>query len=292
MPQNLRQEKLKALCKAPLERTIRNASRLSVYLHLALNMFWVCPLFLVIGLLTWSSKANMVDGCVYLDNFDITTALNEELGLTIQDYGNISQCLCVSGIHEFIGTSAPANLAAQETSWNRVASAIAQIIDSAPGYGRCNYPGGSQPACTQNDSCGYTCINGFQRSGDSCVCPSPYYACNGQCSPSLCPSAVASHKRSMDQQTTVGSRLCPFGQTACGGYSGPTSYECIDINTTLDSCGGCIFPLEGQPGGGTDCSEILGVESVQCFMGRCAVMSCKVGWMVTADGQSCTAYKY
>jgi hypothetical protein len=157
-------------------------------------MSWVCPLFIAIGLLTWSSEANIVDGCVYLDNFDITTALNEELGLTIQNNGNISQCLCVSGIHGMyvrgcqlfkcsFGTRLYHNQRSCQSCYPRdklepscichrsncqlvhidrlevTNNRYPKQIDTGPGYGHCNYPGNSQPVCTQNDPCGYTVCN-------------------------------------------------------------------------------------------------------------------------------------
>jgi hypothetical protein len=64
-------------------------------------MLRMSTLALAFLLLAWSSKADSVDTCVYLDNFDLTSALNSELSISsIPDsYGRISQCLCVSGIN-------------------------------------------------------------------------------------------------------------------------------------------------------------------------------------------------
>lgn len=79
------------------------------------------------------------------------------------------------------------------------------------------------------------CANGFQVSGNSCICPPESHVCNGQCTRFPCPSAIPRSKRSQDLPWKMG-RLCPLGEDPCGGYSGPRSYECINTRTTLDSC--------------------------------------------------------
>jgi len=247
-------------------------------------------LALTIILLAWSSKANLVDTCTYLNGFDLAGALNSELSISAlpDTSGQISQCLCVSGISSFINDNPLAAVAVSKTSMSDVLDAFAGIIDSTPGHQNCNYPDNSVASCTQNDICHYRCKQGFSYRRKQCVCLPPKHNCNGECSHSACPSDVA-RKRNVNSQTTLG-RFCPLGQEACGGYSGPNSYECIDTRTTLDSCGGCVFPIQGHEEGGTDCSVIPGVENVRCTNGQCSVMSCKLGWHVAADGQSCTTF--
>jgi hypothetical protein len=53
-----------------------------------------------ISLLVWSSRADTVDTCAYLDNFDLSAALNSELSITLipDSDGKLKRCLCVSGI--------------------------------------------------------------------------------------------------------------------------------------------------------------------------------------------------
>lgn len=48
-------------------------------------------------------------------------------------------------------------------------------------------------------------------------------------------------------------------------------YECIDVMTNLEACGGC--PDEG----GEDCSTIFGALDVACIRGRCVVAECEEG---------------
>lgn len=49
-------------------------------------------------------------------------------------------------------------------------------------------------------------------------------------------------------------------------------YECLDIQTNLESCGGCVpvGEIEG-PDGGRDCTAIDKAESVACIDGRCVI---------------------
>ncbi|KZO94921.1 hypothetical protein CALVIDRAFT_556120 [Calocera viscosa TUFC12733] len=84
---------------------------------------------------------------------------------------------------------------------------------------------------------------------------------------------------------------CPKAHTACGVSSPWTKqgWECIDTLRDLESCGGCVYPLPGRVAGGVDCTDIDGVEDVSCMQGFCVVNSCREGYAVSADGQSCDA---
>ncbi|KIM88117.1 hypothetical protein PILCRDRAFT_814020 [Piloderma croceum F 1598] len=113
---------------------------------------------LAISLLVWSSRANTVDTCAYLDNFDLSAALNSELSITsIPDLdGKLNRCLCVSGISDFINQNTLATQAVSTTSMSRVVEAIAEMIESTSSHESCTYPDNSQASCTQNNVCGYT----------------------------------------------------------------------------------------------------------------------------------------
>ncbi|KAB5595490.1 Proprotein convertase subtilisin/kexin type 5 [Ceratobasidium theobromae] len=62
--------------------------------------------------------------------------------------------------------------------------------------------------------------------------------------------------------------------------SGAGGTECIDILTTLDSCGGCVGPEgeEDQRYSGRDCTAIAHVDEVRCERGSCQVKSCRAGF--------------
>ncbi|KAI5478701.1 esterase-like activity of phytase-domain-containing protein [Pseudohyphozyma bogoriensis] len=71
---------------------------------------------------------------------------------------------------------------------------------------------------------------------------------------SLNPSGLARARRTRRA-------ACPSYLTECATSS--ASFECIDTNSNIESCGGC-------PGaGGVDCTAVPGVHSVECVEGVC-----------------------
>ncbi|ORY26669.1 hypothetical protein BCR39DRAFT_460192, partial [Naematelia encephala] len=78
---------------------------------------------------------------------------------------------------------------------------------------------------------------------------------------------------------------CPGGLKACNlgdGASWKGAYECLNITSAVDSCGGCI--AEGL---GTDCTDIKGAEDVDCVQSQCVVTSCAPGFAVNVDATGC-----
>ncbi|OCF45392.1 hypothetical protein I317_00637 [Kwoniella heveanensis CBS 569] len=84
---------------------------------------------------------------------------------------------------------------------------------------------------------------------------------------------------------------CPSGLTAClvEGYT--DSYECIDTNAEIESCGGCINGVFGSTNAtaGTDCTALAGVAlgAATCTAGRCESFACESGFSLV-DG-ACVA---
>jgi len=76
--------------------------------------------------------------------------------------------------------------------------------------------------------------------------------------------------------------LCPTGLDACPVSGLAADYECIDVATELESCGGCTSLNKGQ-----DCTKIQGAWNVGCDQGSCVVYSCAGGFQIGADGKSC-----
>ncbi|KAL1409869.1 hypothetical protein Q8F55_003868 [Vanrija albida] len=76
---------------------------------------------------------------------------------------------------------------------------------------------------------------------------------------------------------------CPNDMTACTvpTESGAWAWECLDTQTELESCGGCI-----ATGAGKDCTSIANAVSVGCEQGACIVHSCKSGF-AAVNGTSC-----
>ncbi|GAA5916232.1 hypothetical protein JCM6882_001116 [Rhodosporidiobolus microsporus] len=134
----------------------------------------------------------------------------------------------------------------------------------------------SQTCDTTNRVCGAPpaagVANGFGCSNNA-MCASGF--CN---SASICAVAASQggsrKKRSID---------CPANYVACPvGSSLSEGYECVDVQTDLEQCGGCVTNGEGQ-----DCTDIFGAETVTCETGRCLVLSCAPGMSVNALGTAC-----
>ncbi|PLW11981.1 hypothetical protein PCANC_03439 [Puccinia coronata f. sp. avenae] len=57
---------------------------------------------------------------------------------------------------------------------------------------------------------------------------------------------------------------CPSGETACPISPHSTGFECIDVQSELTSCGGCVSKHEGE-----NCMDIVGAAGVGCHLGKC-----------------------
>ncbi|KAF8898729.1 hypothetical protein BD779DRAFT_1464831 [Infundibulicybe gibba] len=77
-------------------------------------------------------------------------------------------------------------------------------------------------------------------------------------------------------------QLCPSGLDACAVSS--SDYQCVDIETDLEFCGGCVASGVGQ-----NCNAIKGAWNVGCEQGRCAVYTCAGGFKRNREGTSCIA---
>ncbi|KAH9845996.1 hypothetical protein C2E23DRAFT_872605 [Lenzites betulinus] len=92
-------------------------------------------------------------------------------------------------------------------------------------------------------------------------------------------------------------RECAPGQKSCpvyggGGADNVRGYECVDVRSDLESCGGCVGPEdsllgERAPDGGRDCSAIPNVDSVRCRSGACVIGRCAQGYSLSPDGSRC-----
>ncbi|KAL7425067.1 Protein cpl1 [Cryptotrichosporon argae] len=59
-------------------------------------------------------------------------------------------------------------------------------------------------------------------------------------------------------------------------------FECIELETELNSCGGCLALGKGQ-----DCTAIPNTRATGCEASSCVVYSCKEGYVVAPDRQTC-----
>ncbi|EAU83478.1 hypothetical protein CC1G_04734 [Coprinopsis cinerea okayama7 len=155
----------------------------------------------------------------------------------------------------------------------------------------CKFPPHSTPLCTWLNPCGFICKDGYighpLLNPKSCVCKWPFTECNGKCGlHKACPSK-GYHKREL----TAENAKCPTGFTACGilgRHAG--SWECVDTQRDLESCGGCMVSLNNDLNNrdGQDCTAIQGVDDVACVQGQCKVNKCMDGYTVSESGTSCT----
>jgi hypothetical protein len=95
-----------------------------------------------------------------------------------------------------------------------------------------------------------------------------------------CHCVKPSHKH---RRSLASPESCNAGWTACLVPGGKANrYECLDIASTLDSCGGCTS--QGQ---GVDCTTLEGASDVQCLEGKCLISSCEKGWLLAFNGTMC-----
>ncbi|WVF67022.1 hypothetical protein IAT40_001765 [Kwoniella sp. CBS 6097] len=90
-------------------------------------------------------------------------------------------------------------------------------------------------------------------------------------------------QRSRREQYRLLNELCPSGLTACMiGGDDRLAFECIDTDSELESCGGCVNgayvmgPTNATSSVGTDCTSIQGIliGGVTCLRGRCLAFAC------------------
>ncbi|WVF72440.1 hypothetical protein IAT40_007255 [Kwoniella sp. CBS 6097] len=84
--------------------------------------------------------------------------------------------------------------------------------------------------------------------------------------------------------------LCPADLTACKVLGGDDlSFECIDVTSELESCGGCLHgdfgadAVQSPRQEGLDCLALPGVASASgtCDGGKCKVFACDEGYKLT-----------
>ncbi|KAJ7045802.1 hypothetical protein C8F04DRAFT_1066235 [Mycena alexandri] len=134
--------------------------------------------------------------------------------------------------------------------------------------------------------------------GRSCNnCPRDTYGAGGLSQCAICPfgtSSVAgsssctpnplpSHRAQPREQKILS---CPLYHALCPVMAGSGTFECVDIQNSLESCGGCVG---GSPSTGEDCSAIPGADAVSCTNGRCAVTQCRGNLTVSLRSNSCVA---
>ncbi|KAF9483665.1 hypothetical protein BDN70DRAFT_958174 [Pholiota conissans] len=205
-------------------------------------------------------------------------------------YGTISECICISHISNYVGSTSLTVSAVASAGRSAVINAITQMVNDCKKQ-TCHYPPHSIPACQHGNPCGFTCTDGFTpfpygNHPTTCVCNKPYALCNGKCGLfKACPSGRPVYKRDLPG----GLDQCPQGLTSCPVPGrGAHSMECVNTKTDLESCGGCTLPsYHGHIPEGIDCTAIHGVSDVSCLRGQCVVHRCMSGYTPNNLRDSC-----
>jgi hypothetical protein len=88
---------------------------------------------------------------------------------------------------------------------------------------------------------------------------------------------------------------CRPGWQSCPVYTGTgaaavlSQYECVNVASDLESCGGCVDRANPLASAGRDCSAIPNVDAVSCANSACVIEACKPGFALSADGRDCVA---
>jgi len=220
---------------------------------------------------------------------DICCDVNADLSLLGIIFGPINACICLSNIPWFLSSHSTVLAASAYAGSAQASSALTDLVHKGPGQ-TCHYPPHSIQLCQSGNPCGFTCTDGYTPYPyiypSQCVCESPYSECNGKCGLFYgCPSPGGWYKR----DNYGANKLCPQGHTACGiPARSAKAWECLNTQTELESCGGCVLPFNGQDGPkGVDCTAIAGISDVSCIKGRCSVHRCMPGYKINAFGDSC-----
>jgi len=112
------------------------------------------------------------------------------------------------------------------------------------------------------------------------ACDTPAFTCTTDGTTGSCIAATSGgssktrHRKRVERAYHHAKRGCSGeGQALCAVPGLDSAFECVDVLTNLESCGGCIADGVGQ-----DCTQIVGALDVECAAGACAVSSCLPGF--------------
>ncbi|KAL7422510.1 hypothetical protein Q5752_003158 [Cryptotrichosporon argae] len=145
--------------------------------------------------------------------------------------------------------------------------------------GACGCPAGQKFASKSSTTCVDICAAGQTYSDGRCIAPSARARSNRR---RLADFSLVELDGDSDASVAAKvDRRCPAGMTACP-VPGLSAYECLDMTSDLQSCGGCA-----SVGSGRDCTTIPGARFMGCNHGQCQVYSCRDGWVLANNGTAC-----
>ncbi|KAJ6487737.1 hypothetical protein C8R45DRAFT_827272, partial [Mycena sanguinolenta] len=132
----------------------------------------------------------------------------------------------------------------------------------------------------------------------TCPCPRNTYGLGGMAPCATCPTGQRAPRGSASCTSTTSPSLrprvqhvmtCPAGHTLCPVAAGVAATECVNTQTSLESCGGCVGT--GSDFQGQDCSAIENASDVSCVAGRCLVRKCDRNFELSDKQDSCVPTK-
>ncbi|KAF8632663.1 hypothetical protein AX17_004796 [Amanita inopinata Kibby_2008] len=208
-------------------------------------------------------------------------------------------CLCLKDLDIYLDTDSNAEALVNVLGKDATAVLLTAIIDTSPSSRHCTMPPHARRTCNNSDPCHWACEDGFTRQGDVCICPLEKRLCNGKCGDFTEGCGASPVPRSMKKLAittfTRAKATCRTGEAVCGipGREGTLGFECIDVDNSLDSCGGCMsahsFPgdMEQVQQLGKDCSQLPNVLEVECTKRTCLVHRCKDGFKPNENQDAC-----
>ncbi|KAI0289274.1 hypothetical protein BC826DRAFT_1177397 [Russula brevipes] len=83
----------------------------------------------------------------------------------------------------------------------------------------------------------------------------------------------------------------PSSNEVCGVSQGSAALECLNTDTALESCGGCVSPnpflMSEQGPEGIYCVALPCVQNVRCSASRFVVQACVNGYVPSSDYSAC-----
>ncbi|KAG6876913.1 hypothetical protein C0993_012128 [Termitomyces sp. T159_Od127] len=92
-------------------------------------------------------------------------------------------------------------------------------------------------------------------------------------------------------------QTCKINESVCGiagREDDSRAFECIDTQTSLDHCGGCVIPHpfyepDRVASKGVECGRLPHVISAQCIESTCVVSKCMEGFELSLDKTQCVS---
>ncbi|WVF65359.1 hypothetical protein IAT40_000086 [Kwoniella sp. CBS 6097] len=141
-----------------------------------------------------------------------------------------------------------------------------------------------------DDTFGCRCNSAYTITGGSAATCGPYSWFTYVHSKGATASGLArrNYRVRAEQARLARQTFCPQGAKACSVDGNPDTYECVDIETELESCGGCLYgefqSTAVNATAGVDCTALPGVAlgGVTCESSACIAYACRTGFELSS----------